>query len=68
VRYDHKWTDERELFLPYTDAHHFVSANTMFKELLKSDHDIKSLICRWIKDATEYQAQANERLHFEQGI
>ncbi len=51
---DYQWTPERELFLPSTHETYFVTGKDMLMQFLKHDYDIKSLVCKWVKDATDY--------------
>ncbi len=62
VSYDYQWTHERELYLQSTHEDYFVSGKDMLMQFLKYDYDIKSLVCRWVKDAIAYQVLVDEHM------
>jgi hypothetical protein len=60
--YNRQWTNERELFLPSTTDHRFVSGKNLLLEITKQDHDINYIVRKWVKDACTYQTEVSRRM------
>jgi DNA-binding Lrp family transcriptional regulator len=60
--YNRQWTNERELFLPSTTDHRFVSGKNLLLEITKQDHDINYIVRKWVKDSCTYQTEVSRRM------